>query len=321
MEIVGLTFILVLGIVLGTYWVFIERPERAAESALLKRMRAARAEGKSIYVGVQSEEMLLSSVPALNRLLSSRVAITVPVQRLVEQSGVKTTVGVVLLSSATCCVLVVLLGQILAGSTALGLLLGLIAGSIPTLFLRWRRSKRLARFEELFPEALDLMTRAMRAGHTFITALGMVADELPQPIAGEFKLLHDRQNFGLPIAEALRDFAERVPVLAARFFATAILTQRESGGNLSEVLENLATVIRDRFTVMRQVRTKSAHGRMTGWILSGLPPVTALVLGLINPGHMRSLIEDPLGVRMVVVAIVLQVIGVLIIRKIIRIDY
>ena len=155
-----------------------------------------------------------------------------------------------------------------------------LSGALPTFFLRWKRSRRIDRFEELFPEALTLMTRAMRAGHTFIAALGMVADELPQPIAGEFKLLHDRQNFGFPLAEALRDFGARIPVLPARFFVTAVLTQRETGGNLSEVLDNLATVIRDRFTVMRQVRTKSAHGRLTGWVLTALPPVAAV-------GHRR----------------------------------
>ena len=178
---------------------------------------------------------------------------------------------------------------------------------MPYVFLRWKRSQRLQRFEELFPEALSLMSRAMRAGHTFITALGMVADELPQPIAGEFKLLHDRQNFGLPLPEALRDFGHRVPVLPARFFVTAVLTQRESGGNLSEVLDNLASVIRERFNVMRQVRVKSAHGRMTGWILTGLPPAAALALSIINPGHFRMMLDDPLGIRMIVAAVVLQV--------------
>ena len=127
----------------------------------------------------------------------------------------------------------------------------------------------------------------MRAGHTFITALGMVADELPEPIAAEFKLLHDQQNFGMPMPEALRAFGERVPLLAAKFFVTAILTQRESGGNLTEVLDNLASVIRDRFMVMRQVRVKSAHGRMTGWILVALPPALAFVLCHHQPGPLR----------------------------------
>jgi len=191
----------------------------------------------------------------------------------------------------------------------------------PALFLRYKRARRVRRFEELFPEALDLMTRALRAGHTFVSALGMVAEELPEPIAGEFKLLHDQQNFGMPMPEALRSFGERVPLLAAKFFVTAILTQRESGGNLTEVLTNLASVIRDRFMVQRQVQVKSAHGRVTGWILVALPPSLALVLAIINPNHFGPMLTERLGIQMIVGAVVLQVVGALIIRRIVNVDY
>ena len=321
MLIAALMFVLVLGIVLGMYWAFVVRQDQAADSALRKRMGTAGTGVRSIYVGVQQEVGRLSSVPALNRLLSSRSKITVLLQRLIEQSGVKATVGVVVLSSACLGMLGVLIGQTWVGSVGLGLALGVFTGAIPTGYLRWKRTQRLGKFEELFPEALALMTRAMRAGHTFVTALGMVAEQLPQPIAGEFKLLHDRQNFGQPIAEALRDFAERIPVLPARFFATAVLTQREAGGNLSEVLENLASVIRERFTVMRQVRTKSAHGRLTGIFLTALPPAAAFLMSLISPGHFRTMLDDPLGVQMIVVAVTLQVVGALIIRKIVNVEY
>jgi tight adherence protein B len=166
-----------------------------------------------------------------------------------------------------------------------------------------------------------LLSRALRAGHAFTTALGMVAEELPQPIAGEFRLLYDRQNYGLPLNDALRDFGARIPLLDARFFVTAVLTQRESGGNLSEVLDNLASVIRDRFTVRREIRVKSAHGRITGWILAGLPPALVLVLTVLSPGYLAPLVEDPAGVRMAVVGVSLQIIGTFIIRRIVRIDY
>jgi tight adherence protein B len=317
----ALTFILVFGIIMGMYWAFVVRPEQTAETTLRKRVGVAHGGGKSIYLGVQREVERLSAVPALNRLLASRSWVTVPAQRLIEQSGVKVNVGVIVLASACLGMLGVLIGQTWSGSLLVGLGIGLVLGAIPVMYLRWKRSKRTQKFEELFPEALALMSRSMRAGHTFVTALGMVADELPSPIGEEFKLLHDRQNFGLPIAEALRDFGQRVPVLPAKFFVTAVLTQRESGGNLSEVLDNLASVIRERFTVMRQVQVKSAHGRMTGWILTALPPAAALVLAVISPEHMRTLVTDPMGVKMVVVAIVLQVVGALIIRRIVRIEY
>jgi len=260
----AVTFVLVVGIVVGAYWAFVVRPEQAAESALRKRMGTAFSSGKNLYVGVQQEVARLSSVPVFNRLLASRSAISAPIDHLVAQSGVKTTVGTVVLASATFSLLGLLVGTYSTGLVALGALLAVLMGAIPTVFLQWKRSQRMRRFEELFPEALTLMTRAMRAGHTFIAALGMVAEELPEPIAGEFKLLHDRQNFGFPLAEALRDFGQRIPVLPARFFVTAVLTQRETGGNLSEVLDNLVSVIRDRFMVMGQVQTKSAHGRLNG---------------------------------------------------------
>jgi tight adherence protein B len=317
----AITFVLVFGIIVGIYWYWVARPEQSAESSLRRRVHMQGARQQAIRVGVQREVERLSSLPMLNRLLASRSAISEPVHGLIEQSGVKTTVGAIVLSTASLFMLGVLVGQLWLGSTLVGLAIGALVGAGPYAFLVWKRSQRLQRFEELFPEALSLMCRAMRAGHTFITALGMVADEMPQPIAAEFKLLHDRQNFGLPIAEALRDFAKRVPVLPARFFATAVLTQRESGGNLSEVLDNLATVIRERFTVLRQVRVKSAHGRMTGWILTGLPPAAALALGILNPGHFKNMLGEVFGIQMIVAAVVLQIVGALIIRKIVNVEY
>jgi tight adherence protein B len=149
----------------------------------------------------------------------------------------------------------------------------------------------------------------------------MVGRELPDPVGAEFRLMYDRQNFGMAVPDALRQFAERVPVIDARFFATAVLTQRESGGNLSEVLDNLSNVIRERFKVKRQVRVITAHGRITGWVLAALPPVLAVALFIINPEQMLMLVRDPLGLRMIAFAAVLQVIGTLTIRKLVNIEY
>jgi tight adherence protein B len=274
-----------------------------------------------VATGVQREIQRLSNMPVFDRLLASRAGIARPIESMIEQSGVKTTVGVVLLSSGCLFMLGVLIAEMWAGALWLGLVLGACLAFLPVLYLKWMRARRVQRFEELFPEALALMTRAMRAGHTFVTALGMVADELPEPIAAEFKLLHDQQNFGMPVGEALRVFGERVPLLAAKFFVTAVLTQRESGGNLTEVLDNLARVIRERFMVMRQVRIRSAHGRVTGWILVALPPGLALVFSIISPGHLSAMVTDPVGMKMVVGAVVLQVVGALVIRKIVNVEY
>jgi tight adherence protein B len=148
----------------------------------------------------------------------------------------------------------------------------------------------------------------------------MAADEVEEPVRSEFRLLHDRQNFGMPLPDALRSLAVRVPLLDARFFATAVLTQRESGGNLSEVLDNLSKLIRERFKLRRQVRALSAHGRITGWVLAALPIVLAALLFVIAPEHIGLLFTDPLGIRMIVAAGVLQVIGFLAMQRIVNIE-
>ena len=177
------------------------------------------------------------------------------------------------------------------------------------------------KFEEQFPEALDLLSRALKAGHAFTTGIDMVGTEMPKPVGPEFRNLYDHQNFGMPMPDALKAFSDRVPVLDARFFVTAVLIQRESGGNLSEVLDNLAGVIRERFRVKRQMRVLSAHGRITGWILVCLPPVLGFVLMSVNPEHRRTMLGDPLGIQMLVGAVIMQIIGTLIIRKIVNVEY
>lgn len=315
-----LVFALVALIVFGAYWVLVLRPEQAEETAVRDRLTRPRAR-TAARVAVVREIERLSTVPVLNDLLARRAALVVPLRKLIQQSGVQTTVGVVVLSSALLAAIGLLGGQWLLRFTWVGLLIGGLLACIPTIVLVWRRDQRTAKFEELFPEAIDLLSRALRAGHAFPTALGMVAEEMPQPIGGEFRLLYDRQNFGLPLPDALRQFAERVPLLDARFFVIAVLTQRESGGNLSEVLDNLAAVIRDRFTVKRQVRSKSAHGRMTGWILTAMPPSLVVIFLVTSPGYLRPLIEEPAGIRMVVLGIGLQLIGTFVIRRIVKITY
>jgi tight adherence protein B len=205
--------------------------------------------------------------------------------------------------------------------TYLGLAAAPLFGMVPYLIVRYARNKRLELFEEQFPEAIALIARALRAGHAFPTGLQMVADEIPAPVGTEFKLVYDRQSFGMSINEALKGLAERVPVLDARFFVTAVLTQRETGGNLSEVLDNLAGVIRERFKVKRQVRVVTAHGRITGWILAALPPALALVLCFVSPEHMKTMVTDPLGIKMLAIGGTMQAIGTIIIRKLVNIRY
>ncbi len=315
-----LVFAFVAATVFGAYWAVVLRPERAKDAAFRQRLTRPKA-AKAVRVALVKEVERLSSVPVLHNLLAHRQGLIKPLRKLIEQSGVRTTVGVVVLSSALLAAIGFLAGQWFTRFAWVGLILAGLAGCIPVGALAKIRDRRIARFEELFPEAIDILSRALRAGHAFTTALGMVGEELPQPIAGEFRLLYDRQNYGLPLAEALRDFAERVPLLDARFFVTAVLTQRESGGNLSEVLDNLASVIRDRFTLKREVKVKSAHGRITGFVLAGLPPSLAVIFMITSPDYLRTLVEEPAGIRMLIAGVGLQIIGTLVIRRLVRIDY
>jgi tight adherence protein B len=187
-------------------------------------------------------------------------------------------------------------------------------------WLLQRRSSRMKKFEEQFPEALDLMSRAIRAGHAFQTAMGMVGDELPAPVGPEFKKTFDRQNFGLPVGDTMNEMADRVPLIDVRFFVTAIAIQRETGGNLAEILDNLAHVVRERFKILRQVRVHTAHGRFTGYVLLALPAALAVALSFISPEHMKLLFREPMGQMMLVGALVLQTIGFIWIRQVIKIE-
>jgi tight adherence protein B len=312
---IPLVFVLSIALVLGAYFGFIVRPERK----VLERLRPKAAETK-VLRGVLKREPKPTS-EALGALLARITPLTDPVKLLLTQAGSRQTVGAFLGLSVAVALGVGLVGTLLVG-WRLGALSGLFLGAIPFIVMSRIRTKRLRQFEEHFPEAIDLISRALRAGHALPTGLGMVADEMPPPIGKEFRILFDEQNFGLTLPDALRNFAQRMPIIDARFFVVAVLIQRESGGNLAEVLDNLSTVIRGRFTVKREIRTKSAHGRSTGWVLAMLPPGLFFFNGIVSGGaSIRALIDDPLGMQMIKVALVLQVLGTLAIRKITTIEY
>ena len=175
-------------------------------------------------------------------------------------------------------------------------------------------------FEETFPEALDLLGRAVRAGHAFTTGLEMISKECAEPLAGEFRTAFEEQNFGLPLRDALLNMAERVPIVDVRFFITALLIQKETGGNLAEILDGLARVIRERFRIYRDVQVKTAQGRLTAGILICLPIAMLGVLSILNPGYVKILFTDPKGPVMLITAGVLQIIGSMILWKIIHFE-
>ena len=316
---IGGTFIFAMSVVLAGYWLFVVRPETHEKVTLVSRLKGVRKQITSISVAKAPER--LSHIPALEHMLARRQLAIGPLQQLLVESGLKMTVGTFVLatfvSGAGMAVLVWMLSRILIAA----IVLGLVASALPFVYVRFKRAKRLQLFEEQFPEAIDLIARALRAGHALTTGLGMVADEIPKPVGEEFKRLYDEQNFGMSLPDAMRAMARRVPVLDARFFVTAVLTQREAGGNLSEVLDNLASVMRERFKLKRQIRVASAHGRMSAWVLSCLPPALAGVLFLLSPNFMRILWDDPWGVQLMLMAMTLQIIGTIIISRLVRIEY
>jgi len=312
-------FIAVVGIIFGAYWLLVLVPEQRESGAVRRRLKGSRPRIAKADIGKNIEP--LSAVSALDSALQRWTAVSDPLKAVVERSGLHLTVGALVLLCVFAAVVVFGVVRFLTLYTVPAAILAVLAGAMPLLYVRRKARQRMSLFEEQFPEAIDLIARALRAGHALPTALQMTSEEVPDPVGGEFRLLFEQQNYGLSLGDALRAFGERVPLLDARFFVTALQTQREMGGNLSEVLDRLAAVIRERFKVKRQVRAVSAHGRITGAVLGALPPVVAGILFILWPEHIRLLIDDQLGLYMVSGALFLQVVGVLIIRRIVDVEY
>jgi tight adherence protein B len=316
----AITFVLCLGIVLGAYWAFVVRPEDLTFRRLRKRFRPEAIEtvGRD---GLTKRPPPLSALKSLDAVLGRFGRLMDPLRRTLEESGLSLTLGIVVLGSLFAAMVVFLVVSVI---TSLPWLAGVAAvgtGFIPYMLLKFAAGRRVRQFEDQFPQAIDLIASALRAGHALTTGVSMVSDEVADPMGGEFRLLYDHQNYGMPLPDALKAFGKRVPLLDARFFITAVLTQREAGGNLAEVLDNLSALIRERSRVKRQVRVASAHGRITGWVLSMMPPALALVLVVVAPAHMRDFVRDPLGLRMIIGAVVLQIIGILAIRRILNVEF
>lgn len=317
----AVTFVVFLAGILAAYWFFVLRPEQQSLGIVRRRMSPTQAVKASLHRELVKQDQAYSSVRAFDVLLRRSQRQTQPLNTLIQQAGVKATVGTIMAASALLALIAYVAVMEYTGWLVLAAPVAAVLAITPFSVLKQLRTRRMRKFEEQFPEALDLIGRALRAGHAFTTGLEMVGKEMPAPVGEEFRLLYDQQNYGKSMPDALKTFGERVPVLDARFFVTAVLIQRESGGNLAEVLDNLAGVMRDRFKVKRQMRVASAHGRITGWVLVCLPPALGLFFMATNPEHRELMFGEKLGIQMMVGAAVLQGIGTLIIRKIVNIPY
>ncbi|HYA97813.1 MAG TPA: type II secretion system F family protein, partial [Methylomirabilota bacterium] len=295
---------------------------RSARARLIKERLAGERKGaertaEEELALVRDEQ--LSNIPVLDTLLrrSERVS---AIQKTLAQAGMTVRAGNFLGICALAGVGGAILGYILGKRTEVAVFSFLIAALIPYAYASFRRNKRFEKFEELFPEAIDTLARAVRAGHAFTTALEMITNEVAEPVAGEFRQLYEEQKFGMPVRDALLNLTERVPLVDVKFFVTAVMLQRETGGNLAEILDNLSYVIRERFKIQRQVRVYTAQGRLTMALLMGMPPIIVTVMLVLNPSFIRPLFVDPIGHTLLVAGITLQTVGYFVIRKIIRIQ-
>lgn len=262
---------------------------------------------------------LLSDVPWINRWLL-KLEIAPSLRSLLYQANVKWTAGGLLLMSVACFVFPSYLIYLRTGAVFFAVAIGLIAGGAPIFYVLQKRRQRFDKFERELPEALDLMVSALRAGHSLVAALSLVAHECQDPIGTEFRICFEEQNYGLELRTAMTNLVARVPLQDLKIVVTGILIQKESGGNLAEVLDKAAYVIRERYRLKRQVRIHTAQGRLTGWILSFLPLALGIALYLINPDTMSLLWRRPIGVKLLYAAAAMTITGALIIRKIVNME-
>jgi tight adherence protein B len=314
-----LTFLVVVVVFLGI-WVF--AGSEGSQEQVRKRMSAvhkAEKRGESALGLTLVRDEMMSSVPWMHQLMM-RWAWSTRLQDYLTQSGLTFKPAKLVMMSAILGFGAYLIASYFLLHFYFAFPIGVAVALMPLGYVAFMRSRRLHKFEELFPEALDLLGRAVRAGHAFTTGLEMISKESPEPLAGEFRTTFEEQNFGLPLRDALLNLTERVPIVDVRFFVTALMIQKETGGNLAEILDGLARVIRDRFRIYREVKVRTAQGRLTAGILIALPIMMLLILGVLNPKYVGVLFTDPMGPIVLATAAMMQVIGSAILWKIIHFE-
>lgn len=314
-----LVFLFSLFLVLGAYLL-------ATQGTDAKRARLQKRLSEALLHSAHTEDMevvlarneLMSEIPWLNRSLV-RMQAALQLKRMLDQADLHITPSRLVMFSGMAGLLAALAASVISVSILLMLGAGLLAAAVPFLHVWWKRKKRFDAFLELLPDALDLMSRALSAGHAFSEALHMVSAEMPEPIATEFRKTYEEQNLGLSLKLALENLTQRIPLMDLRMCVTAIMIQRETGGNLAEILEKVAYTIRERFRIMGDLKTLTTSSRMSAWLLCGLPIFVTIVITIMNPEYMDILWKDNRGHYLIAAAMFLQVTGMLIVRKILRI--
>ncbi|MGA9669784.1 MAG: type II secretion system F family protein [Terracidiphilus sp.] len=295
-----------------------ERDAKQVIATLDSALATETPEAREAIVDLRKDEVF-SGIPWLNKKLVN-FQLAPALYRLLNQADLKWTIGALMAMCIALFVFPAYLVYLKSRLILLALGVGALMGFMPIAYAMHRRSKRFDKFLQGLPEALDLMVSALRAGHSLIAAMGLVARELAPPVGVEFKSCFEEQNYGLEVKTALDNMVQRVPLQDLRIVCTAIMIQKESGGNLAEVLDKTGHVIRERFRLKRQIQTHTAAGRLTGWILTCLPIFLAIALYFINPEMMSLLWTRPLGVKLIWTACGMIVLGGLIIRQIVNMD-
>ena len=302
----------VVALSLGVEWA----ADRRRQSEVAKRLAELdqTAAGGGTLLRAETDD-----VPWL-RALAERVPQIRDLEHVLRQGAVPWTVSTYLILTVGLAVALGLGGAIAFGFGIAPVVLAAIGAAGPYVYVRRKRGARMDRFEEQLPEAVELIGRAIRAGHPLTAGLRMVSDEMQEPIAGEFRQVSEEQRFGMPFEDSVTALADRVPLVDVRILVTAVLIQREVGGNLAEILDKISYVVRQRFTIRRQLRVITAEGRMSMWVLMGLPPGMALILLMMNPAYMMTLFRDPIGHAMIWASVVMSIAGFIWIRKIVNIE-
>lgn len=319
MTVLVISFLVIFALVLiavSMGWTFVESQRKKKVVGMLQTVTGGTVVTETTVLKDAGEEG-----DPLTRMLT-RLDFAKKLETEIQQAGLDWTVGRLVMLSVLGLIVGALLGLrfkilIFQWSSAIGF--ALIFGLAPYFYVVRKRAKRLSAFEEQFPDALDFLARAMRAGHAFSVSLEMLSDESPEPLGKEFRQVFNEQNLGSPIEVALQNLAARVPILDVSFFVSAVMLQKETGGNLSEILTKLAYVIRERFQLKGQVKAASAHGRVTGLVLTVMPIVLMFALLIVAPGYLQGMAKDPDGKWIILGAIVGQVLGYYFIRRIVNI--
>lgn len=314
-----LVFLFALFLVLGAYLLATHGTD-AKRARLNQRLSEAllhSAHTEDVEVVLARNE-LMSEIPALNRALVS-VQAALQLKKMLDQADLHITPSRLVMFSGMAGMLAAMASSVVSGSIILMFVAGLLAAAVPFVHVWWKRKKRFDRFLEHLPDALDLMSRALSAGHAFSESMHMVSEEMPEPIATEFRKTYEEQNLGLSLKLALENLTQRIPLLDLRMCVTAVLIQRETGGNLAEILEKVAYTIRERFRILGDLKTLTTSSRMSAWLLCGLPIFVTFIITAMNPDYMSILWRDQRGHYLIATALLLQVTGMLIVRKILRI--